>query len=53
MQKKIEQADAQIYMYFFTRDSTAALTAQLDPQDSTHDCDARLATSRLQASGTT
>ena len=27
---------------FFTTDSTAALTAQLDPQDSTHDCDARL-----------
>ena len=23
---------------FFTRDSTAALTAQLDPQPSTHDC---------------
>ena len=35
---------------FFTRDSTAALNAQLDPQYSTHDCDARLATSRLQAS---
>ena len=33
--------------FFFTRDSTAALTAQLGPQDSTHDCDARLATGGL------